>query len=48
MGLGQKCLTQVGSGLFFVALAGPGQPSLVWFWKISPKNTKFFNFFTFG
>jgi len=29
---------------------GSGQPSLVWFWiwKISPKNTRFFNFFPSG
>jgi len=37
---GQKFLTQVGSG----------QPSLVrvWVLKISPKNHKFFKFFSFG
>jgi len=40
MGPGQKILTRVGSG----------QPSIVgvWVWKISPKNVKFFNFFTSG
>jgi len=40
MGLGQKILIWVGSGQPFMAW--------VWFWKISPKNVKFFNFFTFG
>jgi len=38
MGPGQKFLTQVGSG----------QPSLVWVWKISPKNPKYFNILLFG
>jgi len=35
MGLGENFLTQV----------RPDQPSLVWVWKISPKNPKFFNLF---
>jgi len=45
---------RVGSGLvmgtfiFFVAQAGSGQVSLVWVWKISLKNPKFFYFFPFG
>jgi len=30
---------------FFEARVGSGQPSIVWVWKISPKNVKFFNFF---
>jgi len=47
MGPGQKFLTRFGSGQFFVARVGSGQPSLVWVWKISPKNIKFFNFFPF-
>jgi len=33
-----------GSGQFFVARVRSGQPSLVWVWKISPKNHKIFNF----
>jgi len=40
---GQKFL-----GQFFVTRVSLGQPSLVWVWKISPKNIKFFNFFAFG
>jgi len=36
------------SGQNFVAQAGLGQPSLVWVWKFSPKNFKFFNFLLFG
>jgi len=38
MCLGQNFLTRVGSG----------QPSMLWVWKISPKNVKFFNFFLLG
>jgi len=36
----------LGSGQFFVAPVGPGQPFLVWvwIWKISPKNLNFFIF----
>jgi len=47
MGPDQKILTRAGSGQFFVARVGSGQPFMVWgwFWKISPKNVKFFNFF---
>jgi len=39
-----------GSGQFFVARVGSGQPFMVCvrIWKISPKNVKFFNFFPFG
>jgi len=37
MGPGQKFL-----------LLGLDQPSLVWVWKIFPKNPKFFNFVLFG
>jgi len=39
-----------GSGQFFVARVGLGQPPIVWvrIWKISPKNVKFFNFFPSG
>jgi len=28
-----------------VARVGSGQPFMVWVWKISPKNVKFFHFF---
>jgi len=35
MGPGQKILTRVGWG----------QPSMLWVWRISPKNVKIFNFF---
>jgi len=38
MGQGQKFLTQVGLG----------QPSLVWVWKISPKNHNFSIIFPLG
>jgi len=31
-----------GLGQLFVSQVGSGQPSLVWVWKISPKNPKFF------
>jgi len=50
MGPGQKFLIQVGSGQFFAALLGLGQPFMVWVWicKISPKNVKFFNFYPWG
>jgi len=41
MGPGQKYLTQVRLGEFFVAQVKPGQPSLVWVWIISPKNSNF-------
>jgi len=34
--------------IFWHFWPGLGQPSLVWVWKISPQNTKFFNFFPFG
>jgi len=46
MSLGQTLLTRVGLGLFL--LFGSGHPSFVWVWdwKISPKNPKFFNFFS--
>jgi len=36
-------LTRVGLGQFFLLL-GLGQPSMIWVWKISLKNGKFFNF----
>jgi len=36
------------SGQFFVEQVRSDQPSFVWVWKISPKNTKFFSFFSFG
>jgi len=29
-------------------LLGWGQPSLVWVWKVSPRNPKFFHFFLLG
>jgi len=47
---GQKNLTWVGSGQFFVARVGLGQPSLAWGWvrKISPKNIKSKNLFGLG
>jgi len=50
MGPGQKFLARVRLGQFFVACVGSGQPFMVWvwIWKISPKNVKFFNFFTLG
>jgi len=48
MGLGQFFLTWVRLGQFFVARVGSHQPFMVWVWKISPKNVKFFNFFPFG
>jgi len=35
----------VGSGQFFVPRVWSGQPSMVWVWKIFPKNVKFLNFF---
>jgi len=52
LSLDQRCVRvknfwpRVGSGQFFVARGGSGQPSLVWIWirKISPKYPKFFNF----
>jgi len=47
MGLSQKCLTRVESGQYFIAQVGSGLPSLVWVWKISPKNQKIFYFFPF-
>jgi len=39
-----------GSRSKFLTRVGSDQPSTVWvwFWKISPKNIKFFNFFLFG
>jgi len=47
MGSGQKILTWVLLGQIFSSWVGPGQPSLVWVWKFSPKNTKFFYFLPF-
>jgi len=38
MGPGQNSLIRVGSG----------QPSMVWVWKISPKNVKLFIFYPSG
>jgi len=48
MGPGQKLLTRVRSGQYFVARIVSGQPSMVWVWKISPKNVKFLILFPFG
>jgi len=48
MGLGPNFLSWVRSDQFFVAQIGLGQPSLVWVWKISLKNTKFLNFCRLG
>jgi len=31
-----------------LARVGSGMPSMVWVWKISHKNVKFFNFLPFG
>jgi len=42
---GQNFLTWVSLGQLFVARVRSGQPSLVWVWKISSKNTNFFQFF---
>jgi len=35
----------MGPGPKFLIRVGSGQPSMVWVWKISPKNGKYFNFF---
>jgi len=43
MGPGQKFLILVIGRVKFLLL-GSGQPSLVWVWKISTKNSKFSNF----
>jgi len=47
-GSGSK-IFEFGSGLvyFFEARVGPDQPSIIWVWKISSKNVKFFYFFAF-
>jgi len=34
----------MGPGQIFLIRVRSGQPSLVWVWKISPKNIKFFHF----
>jgi len=44
IGLSQKFLTWAESDQFFMARVGPDRPSMVWVWKISHKNIKFFNF----
>jgi len=46
MGPGQKFfdLGQVGSIFCGLGQVELGQPFIVWVWKISPKNVKFFNF----
>jgi len=44
MGPDQNFLTRVEWDQIFVAQVGSDKPSLVWVWKISPKNPKFFNF----
>jgi len=46
MGSHQIFLNRAGS--IIVARVESGQPSLVWVWKISLKNTKFFNFIPSG
>jgi len=38
----------MGPGKNFLTLVGSGQPFMVWVWKISPKNVKFFNFSPLG
>jgi len=47
MDLGQKNLTRVGLGQCFVTCVWSGQPSMVWVWRITPKNAKCFNFLPF-
>jgi len=41
-------LIVMGGDKKFLTWVGSGQPSMVWVWKISPKNVKFFNFFPSG
>jgi len=50
MGPGQNFLTRVGSIFCGSGRVRSGQPFMVWvkIQKISPKNVKFFNFFSFG
>jgi len=52
MGLGQKFLTQVGSGQFFVARVWSGLVSYLWFGfefgKFPPKKSNFSIFFPSG
>jgi len=54
---GSKVKLRLGQGPYLVEIApgqkhpgwvGSGKPSMVWVWKISPKNVKFFNFFPSG
>jgi len=49
-GSGSKIFDPGRVNFLWLGLGRSGQPSMVWVWvwKISPKNIKFFNFFTFG